>query len=146
MVKDGSSGDAGQSGFAGSCALRVGKGSGLVVHAAPPLGLTREHGTAVSNSLARLLRILKANYCLGMSLDPTLQESDSGGQVPGARKKLKARQYEQELARLQEELVRLQRWIRHKGLKVVIIFEGRGRRRQGAGSSSGSRSGSTRGW
>lgn len=33
--------------------------------------------------------------------------------------------YEAELARLQTELVKLQEWIKHKGLKVVVIFEGR---------------------
>ncbi|MCH7565743.1 MAG: polyphosphate kinase 2 [Gemmatimonadetes bacterium] len=33
--------------------------------------------------------------------------------------------YEKELARLQEELVALQDWIRHKGLRVAVIFEGR---------------------
>ena len=33
--------------------------------------------------------------------------------------------YEEELFRLQLELVKLQEWIKHKGLKVVIIFEGR---------------------
>ena len=33
--------------------------------------------------------------------------------------------YEQELERLQIELVKLQEWIRHKGLKIVVIFEGR---------------------
>jgi polyphosphate kinase 2 len=33
--------------------------------------------------------------------------------------------YEQELQKLQNELVKLQYWIRHEGLKVVIIFEGR---------------------
>src|SRR5215469_5301261 len=35
------------------------------------------------------------------------------------------RLYDHELRRLQIELVKLQEWIRHKGLKVVIIFEGR---------------------
>jgi polyphosphate kinase len=35
------------------------------------------------------------------------------------------RDYEQELRRLQIELVKLQEWIRHKGLRVVVIFEGR---------------------
>ena len=51
----------------------------------------------------------------------------AGSDAPAAeaRKKIKAKDYERELARLQEELVRLQRWIRHKGLKVVVIFEGR---------------------
>src|SRR5271167_2713126 len=39
--------------------------------------------------------------------------------------KLKAKYYEQELARLHVELVKLQQWVVHKGLKVCIVFEGR---------------------
>ena len=39
--------------------------------------------------------------------------------------KLKNKVYQKELARLQIELVKLQEWIKHKGLKVVVIFEGR---------------------
>lgn len=33
--------------------------------------------------------------------------------------------YEKELARLQIELVKLQEWIRHEGLRVMVLFEGR---------------------
>ncbi|MGB6132932.1 MAG: polyphosphate kinase 2 [Acidobacteriaceae bacterium] len=33
--------------------------------------------------------------------------------------------YKKELRRLQTELVKLQEWIRHEGLKVVVLFEGR---------------------
>jgi polyphosphate kinase 2 len=33
--------------------------------------------------------------------------------------------YEQELQRLQIELVKLQEWVKHQGLKVAVIFEGR---------------------
>jgi polyphosphate kinase 2 (PPK2 family) len=33
--------------------------------------------------------------------------------------------YEKELERLQVELIKLQEWIKHEGLKVVVIFEGR---------------------
>jgi polyphosphate kinase 2 len=33
--------------------------------------------------------------------------------------------YEKELAKLQIELVKLQEWVKHKGLKVVVLFEGR---------------------
>ena len=33
--------------------------------------------------------------------------------------------YEKEMRRLQIELVKLQEWIRHRGLKVVVVFEGR---------------------
>lgn len=39
--------------------------------------------------------------------------------------KLHKKFYEQELAKLQTELVKLQYWVKYKGLKVVIIFEGR---------------------
>ena len=39
--------------------------------------------------------------------------------------KLKKRFYESELARLQEELVKLQSYINDEGLKVVVLFEGR---------------------
>ncbi|HEY0759870.1 MAG TPA: polyphosphate kinase 2 [Acidisarcina sp.] len=33
--------------------------------------------------------------------------------------------YEREMARLQIELAKLQEWVKHKGLKVVALFEGR---------------------
>lgn len=39
--------------------------------------------------------------------------------------KLKNKQYEKELRKLQIELVKLQEWVKHKGLKVVVLFEGR---------------------
>ena len=40
-------------------------------------------------------------------------------------KTLKRKKYEKQLAKLQIELVKLQEWIKHRGLKLVIIFEGR---------------------
>ena len=40
--------------------------------------------------------------------------------------RLKKKFYETELARLQEELVALQYWVQDQGLRVLIIFEGRG--------------------
>lgn len=39
--------------------------------------------------------------------------------------KLKKEFYEQEMLKLQEELVKLQYWVKAKGLRVVILFEGR---------------------
>lgn len=39
--------------------------------------------------------------------------------------KLERKYYEKELIKLQIELVKLQEWIKAKGLKVVVIFEGR---------------------
>ncbi len=41
------------------------------------------------------------------------------------RRKIEKKFYEGELARLQVELVKLQEWIKHEGLKVVVLFEGR---------------------
>lgn len=39
--------------------------------------------------------------------------------------KMKNKDYEQELAKLHVELVKLQEWVKHKGLKVCVVFEGR---------------------
>jgi polyphosphate kinase 2 len=39
--------------------------------------------------------------------------------------KMKRKQYEKELRKLQTELCRLQDWVVHKGLRVIVIFEGR---------------------
>ena len=41
------------------------------------------------------------------------------------RKRLAAKEYEKELTILQVELVKLQRWIHERNLKVVVLFEGR---------------------
>ncbi len=41
------------------------------------------------------------------------------------RKRLNREAYEAELARLQVELVKMHEWIKHRGLKVLVIFEGR---------------------
>lgn len=39
--------------------------------------------------------------------------------------KMPKKEYESELERLQIELVKLQRWVREKGLRAAIVFEGR---------------------
>jgi polyphosphate kinase 2 len=47
---------------------------------------------------------------------------------PGASasaKKLSAKDYAREMKKLHVELVKLQQWVQHKGLKVCIVFEGR---------------------
>jgi len=41
------------------------------------------------------------------------------------KKKLKTKKYVKELRKLQAELCRLQDWVKHKGLRVMILFEGR---------------------
>ena len=39
--------------------------------------------------------------------------------------KLTGKKYQKELRRLQVELCKLQQWVKYKGLKVVVVFEGR---------------------
>jgi polyphosphate kinase 2 len=43
----------------------------------------------------------------------------------GHAEKMSRKEYESELAKLHVELVKLQQWVVHKGLKVCILFEGR---------------------
>jgi polyphosphate kinase len=45
--------------------------------------------------------------------------------IASATTKMKRTPYEEELTRLQLELIKLQEWIKHAGLRVVVIFEGR---------------------
>ena len=48
-----------------------------------------------------------------------------GDVLTPVRTDFKKKEYEKALARYQVELVKQQKWIRDKGLKVVVIFEGR---------------------
>ena len=52
------------------------------------------------------------------------QQAKGNGSSPKP-KKIKNEVYEKKLADLQIELVKLQEWIKAKGLKVVVVFEGR---------------------
>jgi polyphosphate kinase len=45
--------------------------------------------------------------------------------VESAPEKMKGKKYQKELLALQAELCKLQAWVKHEGLKVVILFEGR---------------------
>src|SRR5512135_1843375 len=40
-------------------------------------------------------------------------------------KKMKRKEYEKHLRKLHVELVKLQEWVKHKGLKICVVFEGR---------------------
>ena len=72
----------------------------------------------------------KAEKAKKQKSQPVVDEAvaKNGKEQPTAEekpKKLKTKFYEEELAKLQIELVKLQEWIKHKGLKVVVVFEGR---------------------
>jgi polyphosphate kinase 2 len=53
------------------------------------------------------------------------QSKDEQSKDKQSKDKLKGKDYDKELERLHVELVKLQEWIKHKGLKVCIVFEGR---------------------
>jgi polyphosphate kinase 2 len=62
--------------------------------------------------------------------DKATKESGDGGKRNGKLKKkgsgkLKTTKYEKELAKLHVELVKLQEWVKEKGIKICIVFEGR---------------------
>jgi polyphosphate kinase len=41
------------------------------------------------------------------------------------QQKMRRKEYEKELRQLQVELCRLQEWVKHKGLRIIVVFEGR---------------------
>ena len=53
------------------------------------------------------------------------KDSKAEAGTPDATQKLGRKDYDKELARLHVELVKLQEWVVHKGLKVCVVFEGR---------------------
>jgi polyphosphate kinase 2 len=62
-------------------------------------------------------------------MDATKQQpkarKDKAGDKRALEEKLSNKAYERELAKLHAELVKLQLWVVHKGLKVCVVFEGR---------------------
>ena len=67
-----------------------------------------------------------------MDAPPTSKTNNDAGTSPLPERshytkkgRLRKKFYESELGRLQEELVKLQYWVKDQGLRVVILFEGR---------------------
>lgn len=58
--------------------------------------------------------------------DALLGDTPAGPENYNSRGQLKKAFYEERLAALQEELVKLQYWVAEHGLRVLVIFEGRG--------------------
>jgi polyphosphate kinase 2 len=46
-------------------------------------------------------------------------------EVNGSKPKMKTKEYVKELQKLQTELCKLQDWVKHEGLRIIIVFEGR---------------------
>ena len=52
-------------------------------------------------------------------------EKKETGTVEKSSEKMNNKEYEKELAKLHVELVKLQEWVKYKGLRVCVVFEGR---------------------
>lgn len=57
--------------------------------------------------------------------DLPVMEDEYDDSPSNGKKKMKSKTFEKELRRLQAELCKLQQWVKYKGLRVVIVFEGR---------------------
>jgi polyphosphate kinase len=55
----------------------------------------------------------------------TKHRDKKGGERAPRKAVLSRKDYDKELRRLQVDLVQLEEWIRHRGLRVVVLFEGR---------------------
>ncbi len=53
------------------------------------------------------------------------KQKDEAIGAPAASGKLSRKEFEKELAKLQVELTRLQTWVKDKGARVIVVFEGR---------------------
>ncbi len=88
-------------------------------------GASRAEAAAVVRREKRVVRSRtehqqNARIARADAFDPS-----TGDRVQRRRKKLKGKVYAAELVHLQIELVKLQEWIKARGLKVVCLFEGR---------------------
>src|SRR5258705_11050332 len=53
------------------------------------------------------------------------RKKDEVIEAPAASDKLSGKEFEKELAKLQVELTRLQTWVKDKGARIIVVFEGR---------------------
>ena len=61
----------------------------------------------------------------GSATDHLATSLTSAGDDDAERKKVKRKEYEKELRKLQTELCSLQDWVKATGQRIVIVFEGR---------------------
>jgi polyphosphate kinase 2 len=68
---------------------------------------------------------MTAVFCMVVArpFNPSSKMSKRRGEK--SAEKMKRREYEEELRKLQAELCKLQDWVKHKGLRVIVVFEGR---------------------
>ena len=87
----------------------------------------KHKGKKSKNAKTDSLQLGATNLDLEVGLSDEIVDSNAVAAVNELKElpKLSKKTYEKELKNLQIELVKLQEWIKQKGLKVVILFEGR---------------------
>jgi polyphosphate kinase 2 len=70
---------------------------------------------------------LQPHYFTGisMALEQPHASADTANGKSGRPEKMKRKAYEKELHKLQVQLCHLQDWVKEKGLRIIIVFEGR---------------------
>jgi polyphosphate kinase len=53
------------------------------------------------------------------------KQKKRGDEATAASEKMSTKEFEKELAKLQVELTRMQTWVKDKGARIIVIFEGR---------------------
>lgn len=61
----------------------------------------------------------------GQCMKPRFNEIGDSETRSNETKELKRKKYEKKLRKLQAELCELQNWVKHKGLRIIVVFEGR---------------------
>jgi polyphosphate kinase 2 len=78
----------------------------------------------IKTSLGRERRVAKSKRAPGSGEDRRREERGVRSKS-AAKEPINRKDYDKALRKLQVELCALQEWVKHKGLRVVVIFEGR---------------------
>lgn len=67
----------------------------------------------------------RSSAAVGGSVTVAVNGSRQKDNVEEPPAKMKRKEYEKELDKLQVELVKLQEWVKYSGAKICVLFEGR---------------------
>lgn len=92
-------------------------------------GRAAADGSRQPNVKTKKVRVQSSKAQMGQTAGDGANQRDKATEwpvpKPAKRKPIRNAVYEKKLAKLQIELIKLQEWIKARGLKVVVIFEGR---------------------
>jgi polyphosphate kinase 2 (PPK2 family) len=92
------------------------------------LGQQEQHGALLSSGIRIVLRrdrIIVSSSPGGCQMLKDKQKNGEATEAPAEAGKVSRKEFEKELAKLQVELTRLQTWVKDKGTRIIVVFEGR---------------------